>query len=132
VRGIRRAADSVTLVAVSKTFGVEAIEPVIVAGQRVFGENRVQEAKAKCRRCVSVIRASSAPDRPAAIQQGEGGGRAVRLRAFARPAEPAEALARRRRSRVARRACSSRSIPAPSRRRRRLAAGRGRFSQTVP
>ena len=37
----------VTLVAVAKTFGAEAIEPVIVAGQRVFGENRVQEAKAK-------------------------------------------------------------------------------------
>jgi pyridoxal phosphate enzyme (YggS family) len=37
----------VTLVAISKTFGVEAIEPVIAAGQRVFGENRVQEAKAK-------------------------------------------------------------------------------------
>jgi pyridoxal phosphate enzyme (YggS family) len=38
---------SVTLVAVSKTFGAGAIEPVIAAGQRVFGENRVQEAKAK-------------------------------------------------------------------------------------
>jgi PLP dependent protein len=38
---------SVTLVAISKTFGAEAIEPVIAAGQRVFGENRVQEAKAK-------------------------------------------------------------------------------------
>ena len=37
----------VTLVAVSKTFPAEAIEPVIAAGQRVFGENRVQEAKAK-------------------------------------------------------------------------------------
>ncbi len=37
----------VTLVAVSKTFGVEAIAPVIAAGQRVFGENRVQEAKTK-------------------------------------------------------------------------------------
>jgi pyridoxal phosphate enzyme (YggS family) len=37
----------VTLVAISKTFGAEAIEPVIAAGQRVFGENRVQEAKAK-------------------------------------------------------------------------------------
>jgi pyridoxal phosphate enzyme (YggS family) len=37
----------VTLVAVSKTFGAEAIEPVIAAGQRVFGENRVQEAAAK-------------------------------------------------------------------------------------
>jgi hypothetical protein len=39
--------SSVTLVAVSKTFGVEAIVPVIAAGQRAFGENRVQEAKAK-------------------------------------------------------------------------------------
>jgi PLP dependent protein len=38
---------SVTLVAVSKTFGPEAIEPVLAAGQRVFGENRVQEAKGK-------------------------------------------------------------------------------------
>jgi len=37
----------VTLVAVSKTFGADAIEPAIAAGQRVFGENRVQEAKAK-------------------------------------------------------------------------------------
>ncbi|WP_040619365.1 YggS family pyridoxal phosphate-dependent enzyme [Rhodovulum sp. PH10] len=38
---------SVTLVAVSKTFEAAAIEPVIGAGQRIFGENRVQEAKAK-------------------------------------------------------------------------------------
>jgi PLP dependent protein len=37
----------VTLVAIAKTFGPDAIEPVIGAGQRVFGENRVQEAKAK-------------------------------------------------------------------------------------
>ncbi|MCF8477477.1 MAG: YggS family pyridoxal phosphate-dependent enzyme [Pseudolabrys sp.] len=37
----------VTLVAVSKTFDASAIEPVIAAGQRVFGENRVQEAKGK-------------------------------------------------------------------------------------
>jgi PLP dependent protein len=38
---------SVTLVAVSKTFDAAAIEPVVAVGQRVFGENRVQEAKAK-------------------------------------------------------------------------------------
>jgi pyridoxal phosphate enzyme (YggS family) len=38
---------SVQLIAVSKTFGAEAITPVLAAGQRVFGENRVQEAKAK-------------------------------------------------------------------------------------
>src|SRR5215831_1966371 len=43
----RRDPASVTLVAVSKTFGADVIEPVIAAGQRVFGENRVQEAKAK-------------------------------------------------------------------------------------
>ena len=36
-----------TLVAVSKTFDAEAIRPVIEAGQRVFGENRVQEAQGK-------------------------------------------------------------------------------------
>jgi pyridoxal phosphate enzyme (YggS family) len=38
---------SVSLVAVSKTFDPTAIEAVIGSGQRVFGENRVQEAKAK-------------------------------------------------------------------------------------
>jgi pyridoxal phosphate enzyme (YggS family) len=43
----RRERNEVTLIAVSKTFGAEAISPVIAAGQRVFGENRVQEAKAK-------------------------------------------------------------------------------------
>jgi pyridoxal phosphate enzyme (YggS family) len=37
----------VTLIAVSKTHGVEAIASVVAAGQRAFGENRVQEAKAK-------------------------------------------------------------------------------------
>src|SRR6201982_1805875 len=43
----RRDPASVTLVAISKTLGATAMEPVIAAGQRVFGENRVQEAKAK-------------------------------------------------------------------------------------
>jgi len=46
-RDAGRDPTEVELVAVSKTFGPEAIEPVIAAGQRVFGENRVQEAKAK-------------------------------------------------------------------------------------
>ena len=39
--------DEVTLVAVSKTRSAEAIEPLIAAGQRDFGESRVQEADAK-------------------------------------------------------------------------------------
>jgi pyridoxal phosphate enzyme (YggS family) len=42
-----RQAGAVTLVAVSKTFDAADIRPVIAAGQRVFGENRVQEAQAK-------------------------------------------------------------------------------------
>src|SRR5712672_3307431 len=46
-RAAGRDPGSVTLVAVSKTFDASAIEPVLLAGQRVFGENRVQEAKAK-------------------------------------------------------------------------------------
>jgi pyridoxal phosphate enzyme (YggS family) len=46
-RDASRDPAEVTLVAVSKTFPPEAIEPVIAAGQRVFGENRVQEAKSK-------------------------------------------------------------------------------------
>lgn len=39
--------ERVQLVAVSKTFGADAIGPYLEAGQRVFGENRVQEAKEK-------------------------------------------------------------------------------------
>jgi len=43
----QRERASVTLITVSKTFGPDVITPVIAAGQRVFGENRVQEAKGK-------------------------------------------------------------------------------------
>ncbi len=43
----RRAPDDVTLIAVSKTHDAPGIQPLIDAGQRVFGENRVQEAQAK-------------------------------------------------------------------------------------
>jgi PLP dependent protein len=43
----KRDRASVTLIAVSKTFDSDAISPVIEAGQQIFGENRVQEAKAK-------------------------------------------------------------------------------------
>jgi pyridoxal phosphate enzyme (YggS family) len=52
-RDASRDPAGVTLVAVSKTFAADAIEPVIAAGQRVFGENRVQEAKAKWQPLVS-------------------------------------------------------------------------------
>ncbi|MGE3689968.1 MAG: YggS family pyridoxal phosphate-dependent enzyme [Novosphingobium sp.] len=43
----RREAKDVTLVAVSKTHPAERIVPLIAAGQRTFGENRVQEAQVK-------------------------------------------------------------------------------------
>ena len=42
-----RAAGATTLVAIAKTFGADAVEAALAAGQRVFGENRVQEAEAK-------------------------------------------------------------------------------------
>lgn len=42
-----RRPDEVTLIAVSKTHPAEAIRPLLAAGHRVFGENRVQEAEAK-------------------------------------------------------------------------------------
>jgi pyridoxal phosphate enzyme (YggS family) len=43
----RRNEGDVRLIAISKTHSAEAIEPLIEAGQRAFGENRVQEAAAK-------------------------------------------------------------------------------------
>jgi pyridoxal phosphate enzyme (YggS family) len=46
-RAAGRSPGSVRLIAVSKTFAAEDIRPVIAAGERVFGENRVQEAKGK-------------------------------------------------------------------------------------
>ena len=39
--------EQVNIIAVSKTFPPEAIAPVLAAGHRVFGENRVQEAAEK-------------------------------------------------------------------------------------
>lgn len=46
-RASGRASDDVTLLAVSKTHDAALITPLITAGQRDFGENRVQEAQAK-------------------------------------------------------------------------------------
>jgi pyridoxal phosphate enzyme (YggS family) len=46
-RRAERDPSAITLVAVAKTFPAEAALPLLDAGQRVFGENRVQEAKAK-------------------------------------------------------------------------------------
>ncbi|MBA2126153.1 YggS family pyridoxal phosphate-dependent enzyme [Hyphomicrobium methylovorum] len=46
-KGAGRSASDVTLIAVSKTFDADAVEPVLAAGHRQFGENRVQEAERK-------------------------------------------------------------------------------------
>jgi PLP dependent protein len=46
-REAKRDPASVHLIAVTRTFGAEDIAPVLDAGHRMFGENRVQEAKAK-------------------------------------------------------------------------------------
>jgi pyridoxal phosphate enzyme (YggS family) len=46
-RDVGRRPGEIALVAVSKTFPAEDIGPLIASGQRVFGENRVQEAKSK-------------------------------------------------------------------------------------
>jgi pyridoxal phosphate enzyme (YggS family) len=46
-RDFARDPASVTLIAISKTFPAAAVEPVLAAGQRVFGENYVQEARTK-------------------------------------------------------------------------------------
>lgn len=46
-RRVQRKADDICLIAVSKTHDADAIRPLIAAGQRHFGENRVQEAAAK-------------------------------------------------------------------------------------
>jgi hypothetical protein len=43
----QRSPEDVTLIAVSKTHPAEAIQPLLEQGQRVFGENRVQEAQGK-------------------------------------------------------------------------------------
>jgi len=46
-RHARRSPDEVTLIAVSKTYFADSILPVLEDGQRVFGENRVQESMQK-------------------------------------------------------------------------------------
>jgi len=46
-RDCGRDAGEITLICVAKTFPAEAVVPLLEAGHRVFGENRVQEAKAK-------------------------------------------------------------------------------------
>ena len=110
----------VTLIAVSKTFGAEAIEPVIAAGQKVFGENRVQEAKAKWPalqakypglelHMIGSLQSNKAKEAVALFDA---------IHSLDRPESGRGAREGNRQSTAARRSCSSRSTPAASRRRR--------------
>ena len=58
-----REEGDVTLVAVSKTQGAEAVREAFAAGVRVFGENRVQEAEAKAR-ALAELRAAGLRSHP--------------------------------------------------------------------
>ena len=72
----------VRLIAVSKTFPIDAVREAYDAGQRDFGENRVQEALQKidaARRHGDPV----APDRPSAVEQGAKG-RRTRAPSFTR------------------------------------------------
>ena len=83
-----RKPDDVRLVAVSKTFEAPDIIPVIEAGQRRFGENRVQEAMRKWPDLQGTVwRSRTASDRPCPDQQGGRCGRLLRCHPERRPAE---------------------------------------------
>ena len=108
---------SVTLVAMSKTFDAEAIEPVIAAGQRVFGENRVQEAKAKWPalmakhpglelHMIGPLQSNKAKEAVALFDAIHSVDRASLCEALAKEIDRAGPRSR---------CCSSRSTPAPSR-----------------
>jgi len=83
-----RASDAVTLVAVSKTHPTDAVRAALAAGQRVFGENRVQERSPNSPGCATIFRSAAAPDRAIADQQGQGCRRPLRCHRDRRPAPP--------------------------------------------
>jgi uncharacterized pyridoxal phosphate-containing UPF0001 family protein len=58
-RGAKRDPGCVHLVAVTKTFGPDHIVPVLQAGHRLYGENRVRRPRASGRPCASVTPESS-------------------------------------------------------------------------
>ena len=93
----RPSPSDVTLVAVSKTFGADQVRAAYAAGQRDFGENKVQEGAAEDRRNVRYSRCPVAPDRPSAVEQSTQGRRRVRMHPFRRLDRPAEAVGRGRR-----------------------------------
>jgi uncharacterized pyridoxal phosphate-containing UPF0001 family protein len=67
----RRSPDEVSLIAVSKTQAAGRVLPLIEAGQRIFGENRVQEAQSKWPALRERFPDSGvALDRAASVQQG--------------------------------------------------------------
>ncbi len=106
-------------VAVSKTHPRRAITPLIEAGCGVFGENRGRRREAKRPRAARAVPdVALHPRRPAAVEQGRRGGRAVRRDPFARPAEPRRRACQSNGTRPAAKSpASSRSTSAPRSRR---------------
>ena len=78
----------VTLVAVSKTVDAARLRAAVAAGLTILGENRVQEAEVKAPLAAG---RALAPDRPAAVEQGPPGGRAVRRHRVGRFGRPGRA-----------------------------------------
>jgi hypothetical protein len=75
-----RRPEDVTLVTITKTFSADVIAPVIEAGLRVFGENRVQEAASQMAAAQGTLARHRTPSGgPSADQQGRRCGGAVRL-----------------------------------------------------
>ncbi len=85
-RDAGRPAESVELLAVSKSHPPEAIRALYGLGQRAFGENYVQEAVAKMEALSDLQGDRMASDRPIAEQQDRDGVPALRLGAYRRPA----------------------------------------------
>ena len=136
--GCGRRPDSVRLIAVSKTFGVDAIREAIAAGQRDFGENKVQEALPKID-ALADGRAdvALASDRPPPVEQGAQGGAPFDVIHSVDSVDLARRIDAAAARRIAGRSCWCRSIsPAKRRstaRRRRQLRGffdaRGRLSR---
>ena len=132
-RAAKRDPVSVHLVAVTKTFAAEHIVPVLDAGHRIFGENRVQEAKGKWPELrqryadielhlIGPLQSNKAKEAVALFDA---------IHTVDRP-KIAQAIAEEMAKQGRRLSSSSRSIPARSRRRLAFCPGRRRAFAPMP
>jgi len=78
---------AIELIAISKTHAAEAVEPLIAAGQRVFGENRVQEAQRRPLALVGQLQSNKAADAVALFDEIHSVDRASLIAALAKAME---------------------------------------------